>query len=429
MGAGYTQPLRGYQYSHRGSLNSASSSINDDSAREFDVFSDLYLNNFENQKSMTYFLQLSDKTQEVIRINYEQAFNDAQLFYRDYFLNSTAARLAIYASPSYDTQIAIDSAMIFGIHLILSSPEYQSIDQFKASVGDYENLIILCDASKLNQISSKLPGKRIISSPLKCISTNSNQKGEKLALSIPKIDSSLPCITFAQSKITLDHKTCLRILFCWSKCLKICRDSTLSVSLPIGSNLGRIAHMLAIYNRCPISLTNDTKIFNSTHLFVAKQSIENEAKERIINIKNKGVFFKSKFNLFYSWHNFRTIAGSSSGVAERIAFKQIEKSWNPDMFAVIVDGPIDPTYHEIMTLIYRKPISTVYVPEAWGNIGTALPCDIRFTKYGTVGGPVGGTIKSDENKILNVVNEDELEGENNFIQKGVWDEEGSLILL
>jgi hypothetical protein len=128
------------------------------------------------------------------------------------------------------------------------------------------------------------------------------------------------------------------------------------------------------------------------------------------------------------WKKFWISWGAQTPGADRQSFAPVRIDFGPDLHFIFSAGVLDPEVHECLTVLYGKPISNVFIPNGWGNLGFALPCDIKFTKYGTLGGPIAPLVRicPDTGRLIRFVGDQESIPSD---IRGEWDEEGSLVLL
>lgn len=437
MGAHYSQPPRGYQYSTQQFENKTDSL---DVVPEYSSFYELYNNNFENQKNLPYLFRIENN--EVVSYSYEQCYNLSYNFIS--FLmqhqlkpNST---IAVFSEASFESQIVCNAALLFGYHLLLSSPSSISCDKFCNLVKPYSAFAIFCSSADSNSISRLLHNQTLII-------TDSNSKfnsfwktvDDSKSYSVKPIehDSSFQCITYltnsessndTNSPVTMTNNDIFTFISSWSEKLTICRDSTVAAILSCDDNVLRLINILIVNCRSKLCFTNslnDVQKFNATHFFTSPRMITQEIDNMNKEIQNDRSFlFRIMYNAGYVWKRIWVSMGSQSPRSDKRVFNSLKNNFGNNLHFAFCTGQIEKSIHEAWVVLYGKPLCTIFSPVQWGNVGTSLPCDLRFIKLGTLGGPVEESVKIDDetHKIGSRVNGVLLD------KCGFWDEEGALVI-
>lgn len=437
MGAHYSQPPRGYQYSTQQFENKTDSL---EVAPEYSSFYELYYNNYENQKNLPYLLRLENN--EVVSYSYEQCYNLSCNFIS--FLtqhqikpNST---IAIYSEASFESQIICNAALLFGYHILLSSPSSISCDKFINLIKPYTTFAIFCSVNDANTISRSLHNQFLII-------TDTNSKfnyfwkvvEDLKGYSVHPIDrdDSFQLITYLtnsenpneqKSPISLTKNDIFTFISSWSEKLNICRDATIAAILSCDDNALRLINFLIVGCRSklcfPNSLQNVYK-FDVTHFFTSPRLIAQEINNMNNEIQNDRSFlFRMSYNVNYVWKRLWVSMGSQSPKSDKKVFNSLKNNFGNNLHFAFCTGQIEKSIHEAWIVLYGKPLCTIFLPVEWGNVGTSLPCDLRFIKLGTLGGPIEESVKIDDetHKVGSRVNGVLLD------KYGFWDEEGALVI-
>lgn len=437
MGAHYSQPPRGYQYSTQQFENKIDTL---EVASEFSSFHELYQNNYENEKTLPYLLRTENN--EIIPYSYGRCYNLSCNFIS--FLmqhqikpNST---IAVFSEASFESQIICNAALLFGYHLILSSPSSISSDKFASLIKSYSIFAIFCSANDANSISRSIHNQTLFI-------TDSNSKYHSFWKIIEETkgytaqpidrDSSFQCITYISnqknsndkiSQVTMTNNEIFTFISSWSEKLTICRDATIAVILSCDDNVLRLINFLCINCRSKICFPKtlkDVQNYDTTHLFASPRIVTQEIERMNNEIQNDRSFlFRAMYNVGYVWKRIWVSMGSQSPRSDKRIFNSLKTNFGNNLHFAFCTGPIDKLTHEAWIVSYGKPLCTIFSPVEWGNVGTSLPCDLRFIKLGTLGGPVDESVKIDDetHKIGSRVNGVYLD------KCGFWDEEGALVI-
>jgi hypothetical protein len=172
---------------------------------------------------------------------------------------------------------------------------------------------------------------------------------------------------------------------------RISRDCVIVSTLPIDDPCFNLLRMVVIFARARLSLASTLKEalhFLPTHVFLTADDLRAAADEVRHCVGERGLLWRSRFNAHYSWKKFWISCGSQSPMADAQSFTQVRCALGDDCGFVFCSGAIDRDTHELMTVVYGKPICCVFVPPEWGTLGFALRADIKFAKFRTVGGPI-----------------------------------------
>jgi hypothetical protein len=182
--------------------------------------------------------------------------------------------------------------------------------------------------------------------------------------------------------------------------------------------------MVAIATRarlCVLPNLRGAAPFLPTHVFLTAQQLDAMCEEIERRIRSRFFLWRAQFRVRYPWEKFTLSWGRSSG-----HFGGLREDLGIDCRFLFAAGALDSEVHELLTVVYGRPIATVFVPAEWGTLGFALPCDVKFTKYGTMGGPIVPLVRiSEEGHPIGVLadgREVELDVE------AFWDEEGSFVI-
>lgn len=429
MGVSYSQPPRGYQYSTQNFYNETCTL---EVEPEFTSFEDLYFHNYEFEKNLSYMIEISDNS--IISYSYEKCYKmykSVISFFLQNHIKSDSV-IAIYSDASLESQIIANSALLFGYQLILLSPSSVPVDRFCSLVKKFSPFSIYCQLDHANSINRCFPQSLIITNSdskyhsfQKILRTTSNNTITPLIHD----ESFDPVIYFSTSGTPIPLKSCELFTFIskWSEKLKICRDAVIASIIPCDDNVFRLVNFACIRTRaklCFPSSFDTVKNFNATHLFVSSNSINTEMEMMNRKIQHDlNIFSRLNYHIGYVWKRLWVSIGSQTSKFESV-FKRYQHDFGPNFHFAFVTGPLKPSVHEQWMVLYAKPLSPVFIPYEWGNVGTSLPCDIKFVKLGTLGGPINNSIKIDEttHKIGSRINNVEID------KQGFWDEEGALVI-
>ncbi|OHT05893.1 hypothetical protein TRFO_26253 [Tritrichomonas foetus] len=432
MGTNYSQPPRGYQYSTQ-QFDNETSII--EVEPDFKSFYQLYNNNYQNMKNLPYLLRSING--ELITYSYEKCFKICQSIHS--FLCSHQMKpnstIAVYSKSSFESQIICDVALLFGHHLLLSSPTSQAPDKFAQSIRNFSPFAVFCSTENAYHISKFVSNIQFITDTDSKFNSFHKISEFSTKYSTPEAKTTNePCITFLASptntnseNVTISSYDMLTFLSSWSEKLKLCRDATIAVLLPSDDNVARLVNMLCIYNHSKLCFPNSldsVKEFNPTHIFLSEDIVNKETSEINKQIADSSFFTRSYYNLHYFWKNTWVSWGSAAPNSDKKIFIKYQKDLGQDFHFAFCTGNLPKDVHENWIVRYGKPLSTVFIPSKWGNVGASLPCDVRFIKYGTLGGPVENSISIDnENgQIFSRLNGQRI------CKCGFWDEEGSLVI-
>ena len=416
MGAGYSQPPRGYQYSVVDENNKKCRS--DPDMKEFEnvsSFSDLFQNNWANEKKFTYISEVGPNG-SIVCHSYEECDQKIQDYKAELIRFSRSKPLGIYALNNFQSILIHDAAVINKIPVIASGPGYQTPEEFVRSAKEMNVGAIYCD--KVLQ-----PGIQGISS-IPVFSDIHHIPSFDTTRSSDEIEYDLCSAKDTRVKYAVEEM--LPGLEAWAKRLKICRDAKVVNAFPIGHNLNRLIRYVCIAKRATVCVGTDLEkcsVFNATHYFGPHEIFEQHIETKKEQKKAKGLLYRLKYGPNYMWKNVKMSLGGSSEFADKRVFKEYQTDFGTEMRFMFTDKAINPELHELFTIIYTLPLSVIYVPEAWINYGTCTPPDPRFTKFGTAGGPVGcsitiegATVKCSKSDV-------------SILEKAFWDEEGSIFFI
>jgi hypothetical protein len=151
-----------------------------------------------------------------------------------------------------------------------------------------------------------------------------------------------------------------------------------------------------------------------------------EASRKILS--NKGMVWRIRHSVDYFWKRIWLVLGSETPSIDDRTFAHLRTLTDPDLHFIFCSGhDLGTEIHERMTVVYGKPIVPLFISAKWGNLGFSLPCDVKLTKYGTLGGPIAPLVRIDpqsQNLIARIGDTEVTLDE----YLGKWDEEGSLIV-
>ncbi|KAH0785923.1 AMP-binding enzyme family protein [Histomonas meleagridis] len=424
MGTNYSQPPRGYLYSDRSRPNP---NYDGKPTPEFGSFSQLFFNNFDAEKTLT-FLETKTRSYSVL-----DCLKISQEFER--FLQSNKfskqSKIAFYSESTIEANLAIICSLIIDCSIILSSPTSQPINDFLKSVKSQSPHIVICSPQYAKPVLTNLP-KALLVTTAKSIHTSFHDiinTGLAHSSNIqPEVTSSPGTITFltpTPATITFDQS--MIYLREWSEKFKLCRDARITSLLPIDDNLHRLILYLSVYNRCCFNICNkleEVKSTDPTHMFLPLDIFRSHCESIENTISQNSVLYRGRYNLSYYWKRFWITWGSRTPSTDRAVFNPLCLDFGSDMRFAFCNELLTREEHELWTVVYGKPMCPVFLPEQWGNVGASLPCDVRYTKFGTVGGAVGNAIACNEEtkKLRNEADGSEID------VVGFWDEEGSLVI-
>ncbi|KAK8885718.1 hypothetical protein M9Y10_041170 [Tritrichomonas musculus] len=436
MGANYSQPPRGYQYSTQQFDNETDIL---EVAPEYSSFHEMYQKNYSNERNLPYLLKMENN--EILSYSYDQCYNFSQNFIS--FLlqhqikpNST---IAVFSEASFESQIVCNASLLFGYHLLLSSPSSIQCDNFCNLIKSYSPFAIFCSANDAATISrlSRSQSMIITDSDSKFNSFWKIVKSHSNSVQLIEQDDSFQCITYitnseslndTNTSISMTNSEIFKFISSWSEKLTICRDATIAAILSCDDNIQRLINFLCVHCRAklcfPDSL-NDVKKYKATHIFTSPRIITQEIRQLDNEIQNDHSFlFRILYNAEYVWKRMWVLMGSQSPRADKRVFNSLKKDFGEDLHFTFCTGQIDKKVHEAWLVLYGKPLCTIFSPAEWINVGSSLPCDLRFIKLGTLGGPVDNSVKIDEDthKIGSRVTGVLLD------KVGFWDEEGALVI-
>ena len=428
MGTNYSQPPLGFQYSTQ-QFEPKTDLM--EVHKSFDCFYDLYMNNYENEKNLIYMLNESNDN-KIVNYTYENCFRMCQSIQQFLTQNNIKenASIAVYAECQFETQVFCNAALLFGYHLIVSSPSsIVNVSRFVEKVQKYSPSVVFCSSKHSKDLNNKMSNVLIITygnsnqnSFSRIISSKASYNNENHHL----VDG--PCLTILENDkepVDLSNEDILIFLSEWAEKLKICRDAVIAVYYDCSENISRIVNLLCVYCRSKICFpSSEEKIhdFNPTHLFASPNFFKNEITKK--KNTDKSTLFGLKFSIFYPYKRIRIIMGAQTSFADKQVFNSLQSNYGSELHYIFSSGIIEKSIHEEWMVYYNKPLSIIYMPAKWGNVGTSLPCEVRYIKLGTVGGPILDSVYIDP-ETKHIVNR--VTGMQ-FDECGFFDEEGSLVV-
>ena len=455
MGVSYSQPPRGFQYSVIQKTDSATKKCRVDpdlaESAHFSSFQDLFHNNWEHEKHLPYFCEIGPNG-NVLYHTYEECDQKIQNIKTQLLSFTRSNPLGIYANNNFHSLLIYDSALLNQIPVLASSPQFQKPEDFIKSASEMNCGAIYCE--KENQkdlqnltkipifsdpfhIPSFIPSERKI--PTKINEQPNEGKIEEKQENQEEFNNNDhdeeedDRIEYEYDVVFADNiqnkcrsSQLIGGLESWATRLKICRDARVIIDFPIGHNLNRLVRFVCILHRaliCLPSSIDQIKQFNATHLFATQESFHSIIEKEMNKKRDKGFLYNFKYYPYYALKNVKMSLGGTSQKADKNVFNNFKEDFGKEIRFCFTDKLLNPYYHNFFTVTNTLPLSVLFVPEEWINYGTCLPADPRFTKYGTVGGPVGCSITiqgqylecSNSRKVLNLPSK--------------WDEVCSLVIL
>jgi len=417
MGAGYSQPPRGFHYSSAvdSMMNQRIDPDIDDDKVQFSSYKELFCHNFSIEATLPYLAEYQPQSQSFRFISYGDAYKLCIGMYNSIRALGVASgeTIALYGKETLSKHILSDAAFLFGLSFVSSSPSIQTQQDFVNTMNELNIKKVFCDR-ELVGTSSKYSKIQFIQYP--DLRSSANVQGDPL-------NGSFQMFCPFDPSVRITENGSLDSLKVWAKKLKICRDSRIGSCLSIGSNFERLLRMVVVSERSMIFIANGFEIMkelNPTHIAAQTKYFIELGKSIQNNVATRGFMFKTKYAPLYWWKNVKISLGGTSELSDNQVFNHLRQPLGPDHRFFLCDGSLDEEVMDLLTVSYAKPISSVFVPFQWGNFGTYHPLDPRFTKYGTYGGPVGCSITINENGICC----DKSSSEIPMICE--WDEEGAL---
>jgi hypothetical protein len=341
-----------------------------------------------------------------------------------YALSESA--IALYSVPCVGASLILDGALLHGIKCIACSPNQFTPRGFAEHISGRSYGVIVCSSDD----SSTL--RRLVSANINIFPINENfyaiANSNLPALEFPDVAADQICLVLNRKSITSQNS----VLFIreWADRFRISRDAFILSSLPIDDPLFHLVRMVAVFTRARICFTDDVSGIPSarpTHVFVSRASVVSQFEDLESRLREHWFFWNARRIMKYSWNRFRLSWGSDMAGLDLPTLKEARVDFGPDLHFIFVSGVLRADVHEKMTVAYAKPIVNVLVPGGWGTLGFSLPCDIRFTKYGTAGGPIVPLVRVDAETQNLVATLGGTDVESDL--QGKWDEEGAMIVL
>lgn len=423
MGVHYSQPPRGYLYSDRILNDAGFSGV---PSPLFANFSQMFTNDIKYEKDLPFIVT---KSRTYTYFECLQVAHELKSIFAQKGFGRNKVKIMFYGSVSGEIMVLLTGALILGCEVTLVSNS--GSDAYKMTKNVKEIDVIVCNSENIQEIANNYKSALVICNTLKSkfitvkqIIDNAIEKQKNI------LNEELSCpneniIIIKNKKVVLGCENSMIYLDEWSEKMRICRDAKIASLLCIDDNLGRLLLYLTVYNRCSICFCNkldEVKEFNPTHLFLPVEMLNEECERIKDEIAKKSFIFKGKYNSKYYWRRFWLTWKNKTN--NDTTFSQFNIDFGYDFRFAFCNTIPSKENHELWTVSYSVPLSSVFLPVEWGNVGTSLPCDMKFTKYGTGGGPVGNAITFDEETkhIKNEIDGSTLE------LTGFWDEEGSLVI-
>lgn len=412
MGTNYSQPLRGYKYSEK---------VDETNIPPYDPpyssFSELYLTHFDSQRSLT-FLQFGD--------NDNATFGDClDVAFALYSLVPASHSIGLFARSSSEAAVAFTTALMFGVKCLLCDPEKYQVDDFVKQSKAHKVAVVVCqphDQKRVQTAFARDPSmKHVI-----VISGKERLKGRTFSQDkLPTLD---PARTIFVGNKERTERDCLSFIPEWVETLKLSRDAVVVSMLPIDSQLAVIVHCACVLCRCKLFFADSFEgagKYHPTHIFAAPAQIIAEKENIAKRVAGRSALARIEYGMKYPWKKFWLNCGSPPSKTDRL-FTPLRADLGSELHFIFCDGVLEPSVHEVVMTVYGKPVVNVFAPPEWRNLGAALPCDIRFVKIGTAGGPVVPRIFVDKETKMLVG--DTGSGRVALDQTGWWDEEGALVI-
>jgi hypothetical protein len=415
MGASYSQPPRGFLYSTPDNLLSPN-----EYTPEFTSFADLYRRDLDATSSLPYLVDGQTL------YSFKQCLSMATSIISHLFTRGLTpdSIFAVYAPPSFAVALIMDAALLHGVKCLVVSPNTCVLGEFARRCSDERVKAIFCSLEHSKQARSLLT-QNVHVIPLdgkfKDITANAPY------LPIPNVPADQICLISGKFPITSQNT--VRFLREWSTRLKISRDAIIVSNLSIDDPLFNVIRLTAIFTRARISFVSSvTEIseYHPTHVFLSKEAIVSLHDDLDGRVREHSFFWRAGHAMKSSWNKWRLLWGSEVAGLDLSTLRNAKIDFGVDLHFIFVSGVLSARIHERLTIAYAKPIVTVFVPPEWGNLGFALPCDLRFTKYETVGGPIVNLVRVNEEsgRLVAAIGGEDIELE----IEGGWDEEGAMKL-
>ena len=413
MGTNYSQPLRGYKYSEKVAKDAIPPY-----EPQFPTFASLYLNQIETQKNLP-FLNFAES---------EITFGRCLDFCSS--LQSMVAgpqSLGVFARASPEAAVATNTALLFGTTCLLCDPDTVHVDDFVRQAKSHKVSVVICSPQDQKRVQAALARDSSLKN-VAVICGKERLKGKAFVrdeLPEPNPDR----VVFLGGGNERRECDCISFIPEWIEKLKLSRDAVVVSMLPVDSQLSIILHCACVLCRARLFFVNslvEVGQYNPTHLFTGIKPLEAESKNIEKKVSELSLLARIEYNLRYPWKKYRLSCGSEALTSDRRSFVPLRIDLGTELHYIFCDGILEREAHELLMMVYGKPVINVFAPNIWRNLGAALPCDIRFVKPGTVGGPVVPRIHVDE-ETKRLVGDTGL-GCITLDHTGWWDEEGSLVV-
>lgn len=135
-------------------------------------------------------------------------------------------------------------------------------------------------------------------------------------------------------------------------------------------------------------LTEDMQILKPTHLSAVPRVITRIYDVVQENLKGS-IVKKTLFYSLYYWKRFWLKRGYTTPLADKLVFNNINNTIGGEIRQFIVGGAaMDPWIHEFMQFATGIPMRVGYGLTEIGSGNVCNPMDVRYSKPGTVGGPL-----------------------------------------
>ncbi|KAH0790644.1 AMP-binding enzyme family protein [Histomonas meleagridis] len=155
----------------------------------------------------------------------------------------------------------------------------------------------------------------------------------------------------------------------------------ISITSFVGGRIGFFSGSIA-------RLVEDMQILKPTHLSAVPRVI-NRIYDSVQQQLQSSVVKKTLFYGLFYWKRFWLQRGYTTPLADRLVFNNINKTVGGEIRQFIVGGAaMDPWIHEFMQFATGIPMRVGYGLTEIGSGNICNPMDVRYSKPGTVGGPL-----------------------------------------
>jgi len=139
-------------------------------------------------------------------------------------------------------------------------------------------------------------------------------------------------------------------------------------------------------------LTEDMQLLQPTHLSGVPRVVMRIYDTIMSTINKSNIVVRGVFWSCYYWKRFWLRQGSTSPLADTLVFDKINANLGGELRCFIIGGAaLDPDVHEFMNFATGSVMRVGYGLSEIGSGSICNPNDVRYTKPGTVGGPMVNT--------------------------------------